>query len=49
MINYNRIGLEQDKSKNKDSNILNLNYVNLIKMFVVILLFAVFVLSIAKY
>ncbi len=48
MMQYNRTGLENPKSKKDEIKIRNIKHKDLIKIGVVVLCFVVFVLSIAE-
>jgi len=48
VIQYNRTGLENPRSRDDEIRIRNLRYADLIKLFVIVLVFVVFVLTIAK-
>ena len=48
MMQYNRTGLDKVKSRKDEIRIRNLRYADLIKLTFVVLVFVVFVLTIAK-
>lgn len=47
-MQYNRTGLESPHKKTKEVRIREMRHADLVKLFIVVLIFVVFILSIAK-